>query len=150
MSMLFTAFKGKMNTSFQMVSQLDTSALFLTNSFSGLEKEIKSITEKCDMVYMFGVDKGLDREVRIETCAKYNNLDAIHTLFNVQALSDQMTAHQIRHYISNKPTQYLCNAAYYHMLQKNQNAVFIHIPSIKGMDNGFMAELVTFFSDIID
>ena len=58
MRSLFAAFKGKLNTSFQLVSQLDTNKLFLTNSFSGLEKDIKSFTEKYDAVYMFGVDKG--------------------------------------------------------------------------------------------
>lgn len=148
MSSLLTAFKGKSNTSFQLVSQLDGNALFLTNSFSSLEKEIKSLSEKYDAVYMFGVDKKLSGKVRIEGCAK-SGLDLVHTEFNIQALSDQMTAHKIRHHISNTPTQYLCNSAYYYMLSKNKNTVFIHIPSIAGMDHGFMTQLICFFSDII-
>lgn len=148
MNLLFTAFKGKLNTSFQLASQLNGNTLFLTNSILGLEKDIKSLAEKYDAVYMLGVDKDLDREVRIERYAQCN-LDKIETGFDIQALSDQMTAHQIRHHISNTPTQYLCNAAYYHMLCKNRNAVFVHIPSIKGIDKGFMAQLVGFFSDII-
>lgn len=148
MSSLFTAFKGKLNTSFQLVSQMDTNKLFLTNSFSGLEKDISSFTEKYDAVYMFGVDKGLDREVRIERCAQCD-LDTAYTEFDIQALSSQMTAQQIKHHISGTPTYYLCNAAYYHMLCKNKNAVFIHVPSTKGMDIAFMTQLATFFRGIM-
>lgn len=148
MSTLATAFKGKTNTSFQFVSQLDCHTLYLTNSFSGLEKDIDSLSDYYDTVYMFGVDKRLNRTVRIETHAKYN-LDTICTSFDVQILSEQMTAHQIRNHISNSPTQYLCNAAYYHMLRKNRNTVFIHIPSIKGMDPSFMKQLASLFRGII-
>lgn len=148
MKLLVTAFKGKSNTSFQLVSQLDSNTLFLNNSFSGLGKDIASLTELYDAVYMFGADKDLDREVRIEGCAK-RDLDTIRTGLNIQTLSDQMSAHQIRNHISNIPTQYLCNAAYYHMLCKNRKTVFIHIPSIKGMNSGFMEQLVSLFRDII-
>lgn len=148
MSTLFTGFKGKSNTSFQLVRGLNSNTSLLTNSFSGAEKDIRSLTEKYDTVYMFGLDKNLDREVRIENCACFA-YDTIYTEFDTQALSAQMTAHQIKHCISSTPTQYLCNAAYYHMLCKNKNAVFIHIPSAKGMDDGFMAQLIGFFSDII-
>lgn len=148
MKLLVTAFKGKSNVSFQFVKQLECNALYLTNSFSGLEKDIDSLSEYYDTVYMFGVDKNLDRAVRIETHAKYN-LHSVRTGFNIQMLSNQMAAYQIRHHISDTPTQYLCNAAYYHMLRKTGNTVFIHIPSIKGMDHGFMEQLVSLFRGII-
>lgn len=88
MRSLITAFKGKLNTSFQLASQLDCSKLFLTNSFSGLEKDIKALAGTYDTVYVFGVDKRLDREVRIEKCAK-DNLDIIQTGFDILVLSDQ-------------------------------------------------------------
>ena len=148
MSLLFTAFKGRLNTSFQLVNQIKSNTLLLTNSFSGLENDIKALAETHDAVYMLGVDKALCREVRIERCAKWNG-DTIHTEFYTQALSDQMTAYQIKHHISDTPTRYLCNAAYYHMLCKNRNTVFIHIPSVKGMDKDFMAQLIAFFTDIV-
>lgn len=43
--------------------------------------------------------------------------------------------------ISDKTTQYLCNAAYFHMLQKmGGKAVFIHIPTVKNLSEDMMAE----------
>lgn len=102
MSTLFTGFKGKSNTSFQLVRGLNSNTSLLTNSFSGAEKDIRSLTEKYDTVYMFGLDKNLDREVRIENCACFA-YDTIYTEFDTQALSAQMTAHQIKHCISIPP-----------------------------------------------
>lgn len=49
------------------------------------------------------------------------------------------------YYISKAPTKYLCNAAYYHMLKKNPNTVFIHIPSLKGMNETLMNKLADIF-----
>ena len=44
--------------------------------------------------------------------------------------------------VSEIPTRYLCNAAYYHMLRKVKgNAVFIHIPTMKNM-SGIMIEKI--------
>ncbi len=43
MKTLYTAFKGKNNTSYQLVSRIDNNLLFLTNSFTGLEKRYYEI-----------------------------------------------------------------------------------------------------------
>ena len=43
MKTLYTAFKGKNNTSYQLVSRIDNNSLFLTNSFTGLEKRYYEI-----------------------------------------------------------------------------------------------------------
>ena len=51
----------------------------------------------------------------------------------------------ISYTVSDKPTRYLCNAAYYHMLKKNPNAVLIHIPSLKGMSIELMNKLIKVF-----
>lgn len=40
MKILFTAFKGVHNTSFQLVDQTAANYILLTNSFQGLEKDI--------------------------------------------------------------------------------------------------------------
>ena len=40
MKILFTAFKGVHNTSFQLVDQTAANHILLTNSFQGLEKDI--------------------------------------------------------------------------------------------------------------
>jgi hypothetical protein len=141
MSNLYTAFKGFHNTSFQLVSQLCGDKLFLTNSFQGLEKEILSLGTDYDAIYMFGIDKNLRNGIRIETCANYNG-ESVNTSFDIITLEKAIKNLGVSYIISNKPTEYLCNAAYYHMLKKNRNTVFIHIPSMKGMNPSLMNKLL--------
>lgn len=148
MKTLFIGFKGKNNTSAMLVHQLSKDSLLLTNSFAGLERDILSIIKTYDSVYMFGVDKSLNDSVRIEQCAMLQDAWSSST-YDIQALSRKMVQYNIHHSISDTPTQYLCNAAYYHMLCKNPNTVFIHIPSIKGMDHALMDRLQTLFREIL-
>ncbi len=147
MKVLFTAFKGVRNTSFQLVDQIRADSVLLTNSFQGLEKDISSISGGYGIVYMFGVDKKLIGKVRIETCAKYND-ETIFTEFDIHYLETVLRSAGISYTISNKPTRYLCNAAYYHMIKKNPNTVFIHIPSLKGMSIELMDKLINTFNGI--
>ncbi len=144
MKKLYTAFKGTHNASFQLVRQLCGDKLFLTNSLQGLEKDILSINAEHDVIYMFGVDKNLNNNIRIETCAFYNG-ELVNTFFDMPSLEKVIKNSGVAYTVSNKPTEYLCNAAYYHMLKKNQNAVFIHIPSIKGMNDELMNQLLRLF-----
>ena len=74
MKTLFIGFRGKNNTSSQLVNQLDEDILLLTNSFSGLEKDILSITESYDSIYIFGVDSSLKGTLRIEKVATHNGI----------------------------------------------------------------------------
>ena len=144
MKILFTAFKGNHNTSFQLVDQTAANYILLTNSFQGLEKDISFISDDYSIVYMFGVDKKLIDKVRIETCAKYND-ETVYTDFDTYYLETMLRSEGISYTASDKPTRYLCNAAYYHMLKKNPNAVFIHIPSLKGMSIELMNKLIKVF-----
>ena len=147
MKILFIAFKGVYNTSFQLVQQTGADSVLLTNSFQGLEKDIFSISGNYSIVYMFGVDKTLVGKVRIETCA--NNKDGtINTDFDIPYLEKKLRSVEISYTVSNKPTRYLCNAAYYHMLKKNPNTIFIHIPSQKGMSIEMMNKLIEIFRGI--
>ena len=147
MKILFTAFKGTHNTSFQLVDQIGADSILLTNSFQGLEKDISSISGNYSAVYMFGVDKHLADKVRIETCAN-NNDETVNTNFDILGLKRRLKSGEISHTVSDKPTFYLCNAAYYYMLKKNPNTVFIHIPSLKGMSIEMMNRLIKIFSDV--
>ena len=147
MKILFTAFKGVHNTSFQLVDQTAANYLLLTNSFQGLERDISFISDDYSTVYMFGVDKKLIDIVRIKTCAKYND-ETVHTDFDIHYLETMLGSAGVSYTISDKPTRYLCNAAYYHMLKKNPNTVFIHIPSLKGMSIELMNKLIKIFNDI--
>ena len=147
MKILFTAFKGNHNTSFQLVNQTAANYILLTNSFQGLEKDISFICSDFDIVYMFGIDKNLIDKVRIESCAKFND-ETIYTDFDIHYLETRMRSTSIICTTSDKPTSYLCNAAYYHMLKKNPNTVFIHIPSLKGMSVELMNKLIKVFDDV--
>lgn len=140
MKTLFTAFKGKNNTSYRFVAGINKDSLYLTNSFVSLENDISSVEAVYDTVCMFGIDKNLVDEIKIETCAFYNG-ELIHTAFDLPSLEKRLTEQEISYRISNKPTQYLCNAAYYYMLKKTPNTVFIHIPSLKGMTDTLMSKL---------
>ena len=133
MKILYTAFKGKNNTSYQVASRLNGTVLFLTNSFQGLERDINTVANIYDVVYMLGVDKSLKNKIKIETCAEYNG-ERIFTEFDISELKNRID-NKMSYSISDCPTKYLCNSAYYHMLKKNKNTVFIHIPSIAGVDN---------------
>ncbi len=147
MKILFTAFKGVYNTSFQLVDKIRADSVLLTNSFQGLENDISSISGDYSIVYMFGVDKTLVDKVRIETCANNNN-ETINTDFDIHYLEKMLRSGEISYTVSDKPTRYLCNAAYYHMLKKNPNTVFIHIPSLKGMSIEMMNRLIRIFRGI--
>ena len=140
MKILYTAFKGKNNTSYQVASRLNGTVLFLTNSFQGLEKDIATVVNDYDVVYMLGCNKSLNNIIKIETCAEYNG-ERIFTEFDISELKKRID-NKLSYSISYSPTKYLCNAAFYHMLKKNKNTVFIHIPSISGMNNCLIEDII--------
>ena len=148
MKTLFTAFKGIHKTSFQLVDPLGANYILLTNSFQGIEKGISSIYSDDSIVYMFGVDKTLMDKIRIEAYANYNE-EMVYTKFDICTLRNRFRDGNIFYTVSYKPTHYLCNAAYYHMLKKKLNTVFIHITSLKGMRMGMMNKLVKVLEDDI-
>ena len=140
MEILYTAFKGKNNTSYQVASRLNGTVLFLTNSFQGLEKDIATVVNDYDVVYMLGCNKSLNNKIKIETCAEYYG-ERIFTEFDISELKKRID-NKLSYSISYSPTKYLCNAAFYHMLKKNKNTVFIHIPSISGMNNCLIEDII--------
>ena len=144
MERLYTAFKGIHNTPFQLVSQLGCDTVLLTNSFTGLEQDIHSISKDYSAVYMFGIDKHLKDKVRIETQANYNG-ELINTHFDIGIIESMLLKGNIPYEISVNPSKYLCNASFYFMLKRNPNTIFIHIPSSTGMSIELMNRLTTAF-----
>ncbi len=126
MNTLYVAFKGKNNASNQIITGLPCDTLFLTNSFCGLERDIAAIHEHYDAVLMFGVAPELTDIVRIETSALYNS-EHITTDFEIGSLTRELKQCGVPCFVSDKPTSYLCNAAYYHILKRIPSTVFIHI-----------------------
>ena len=113
----------------------------MTNSFEGLKRDIMSISDTYDLVIMFGLDTNLKDTVRIECVAEYEGRIET-TKADCAALCRCLEENDIHCIVSEDPTQYLCNAAYYHMLHKTDGkAVFIHIPSIKNMSEAMSKKL---------
>lgn len=148
MKVLYTGFKGKNNSSYQLLSEILGQKLLLTNSFDGLKKDIMDITEYYDLVVMFGLDTSLKDEVRIETVAEWEGEERT-TNVDCDEICRSLIASGVRCAVSDIPTKYLCNAAYFHMLQKFEGkAVFIHIPSLKNMSDDMMDRIVKYMEEI--
>ena len=141
---LLTGFKGKNNSSGKLVQEISENYLLLTNSFDGLKKDIEAIDEDFDFVIMFGCDKNLKDSVRIERFAEKNG-ERIASVLDLEKKSAKLGAAGIKNYISDTSGHYLCNEAYWCALQKfNNKAVFIHIPTIKNIDDKFIDKMKRF------
>ena len=139
MRILYVGFKGKNNTSSQLVSALDGESLLLTNSFAGVERDIEALNTDYDAVIMFGLDKALSDTVRIEKNAALHG-DSLSTVLPTDQMAERFMKNGINCEISERPTHYLCNDAYYRMLQKtNGKSIFIHIPGSRHMTDDLMA-----------
>ena len=122
---LFIGFKGKNNASAVLAEALSPCCCLLTNSFSGLEKDIEGIKEGCDAVYLFGIAE--KEGTRFETC------------LDTDVLRKHLEAAGIRTGFSGAPTHYLCNEAYWRLLRRfSGRAVLIHIPALRHFDEAWI------------
>ena len=65
--------------------------------------------------------------------------------FDTEKIKRYFEKRNIKCTVSNTSTKYLCNAAYYDMLQKNfRNVLFIHIPTLKNLGQDLFTELLGF------
>lgn len=143
---LLTGFKGKNNSSSILVQSISENYRLLTNSFEGLKKDIEEIDEGFDFLIMFGCDKNLKDSVRIERFAEKNG-EKIASALDLENISKNLAAAEINNFISDSPGHYFCNDAYWYALQKfNSRAVFIHIPTIKNIDDDFIDKMKKFVS----
>lgn len=143
---LLTGFKGKNNSSSILVQSISENYSLLTNSFEGLKKDIEAINEGFDLLIMFGCDKNLKDSVRIERFAEKNG-ERIASGLDLKNISTRLGKAGIENCISDTPSHYLCNEAYWYALQKfNGKAVFIHIPTIKNLNDDFIDKMKKFMS----
>ena len=144
-NILYVGFKGGNNSSYQLVRCLPGEKCLLTNSVSGLERDIDAIEGSFDVIYMFGLDKNLKDIVKIEICAEFEN-DVIRTGVDISELMKKLDAQGVKYVLSASPTKYLCNAAYYHMFRKmGDQVLFIHIPSQKYFSEDLKYRLMCVF-----
>ena len=147
MKVLLAAFYGKYNSSNMLVNTIDANVdkLILTNSFVKLEQELNNTSlEEYDLILMFGINKFLKDEIRLEETAKLD--DTLNTCIDINSMC-QLCNKYIKTSINNVPTKYLCNSAYYHALKRNQNTLFIHIPGFSKITN--MNLLVAMIKELI-
>lgn len=144
-NILHIGFKGKHNASSIVAKSISKESYLLTNSFEGLKRDIESLNGPFDYVVLFGADKNLRDRVRIERAAEKETRE--FSSLDLYAMSVQLDTAGIPNCISEQPTHYLCNDAYWHLLQKfNRKAVLIHIPSIKNISDPLIERLSLVFS----
>ena len=146
---IFMGFKGKNNNSSLIAQTLAENyghCLLLTNSFCGLQKDIEEVADAYQAAFLFGIDKTLRNEIRIETIAQKNS-GKCRTKIDFQKLSGRFDAAGIKYSVSSTPTFYLCNEAYWFALQKFKgNAILIHIPTVKNADENFAENIKQAFA----
>lgn len=141
---LYVGFKGKHNVSSDLVKSISADGYLLTNSFEGLKRDIESLNLPYDCVFLFGIDKDLRDTVRIEKIAEKETKE--FSILNLEDLSAQLDAVGISNYLSDKPTHYLCNDAYWYLLRKyHGKVVLIHIPSTKSINKNLIDGLKLVF-----
>lgn len=152
---LFVGFKGMKNSSCVLVSELLKESrlredgvlknfCLLTNSFEGVKKDIEAIKGNYDFVIMFGCDKSLKDCVRLECFAEKDGVKC-ETCLDVKQLSETLSHDGVENVISETPAHYLCNEAYWYALQKfERKAVFVHIPTLKNIDENFISKMKEF------
>ena len=138
---LLIGFKGKNNLSGEIVKELGRDYCLLTNSFGGLKKDIDSIGTGYDRVMLFGVDKTLIDMVRIESIAEKDGI-RFSSALELNRMAEAFSKAGLETKVSEIPTAYLCNEAYWHLLRKfSGRAVLIHIPTLKNADEFFTAKV---------
>ena len=143
MSTLYVAFKGNGNSANKIVRSLDGDKLFLTNSYNGLKQDIDNINGTYDVVYMFGLDKRLRGNIRIDCVAQKDDV-RLYSDVDFHSIALKCKQSGIITDIGSTPIQSLCNEAYWHMLKKyNRQAVFFHVPSIKYITEDFIEKIRT-------
>lgn len=141
MPTLYAAFKGNGNSANKIVRSLDGDKLFLTNSYGGLKKDIDNVNDTYDLVYMFGLDKALKGNVRVESTARKDGV-CLYSDVDFHSIATELNQSGIMTQTGNTPMQSLCNEAYWHMLKKyNCHVLFFHVPSIKYITEDFIAKI---------
>ena len=138
---LYIGFKGKNNASYTLVEYLSERPCLLTNSFGGVKRDIEYLPDDYGYVLMFGVDKNLKNTVRIERVAEREGIQSCSDL-DLEDISKRLTTAGVMNSISDTPTHYLCNEAYWFSLQKYRGkVVFIHITNTKNIDDSFFEKM---------
>ena len=140
-NILYMGFRGVRNASGLLAQQMAQDCCLLTNSFSGLKRDIDAIDRAFDYAVMFGVDKELTDSIRIERAAEKEGARHSSSL-DLEGLAESFRTAGLAAVVSDTPTSWLCNEAYWHMLRKFGGRVaFIHIPTVRNVDGMFVQRI---------
>ena len=146
MNTTFVGFKGKNNASCILAKALSKEPILLTNSYNGLKRDIDSLSREYDRVLMFGVDKALTDSIRIEKSAERYGL-RLYTVIDYNDIINSVNKYNIKSRLADNPTRYLCNDAYWQLLNKfSGRALLIHIPTVKYFGADLLYRLQKAFS----
>lgn len=136
MKVLYTAFKGAMNSSKVLLDEIENNhKLYITNSFETSVKELYKEIENYDYIISFGQAPLEQNVIKIEmTGCGENSYD---TNYDYLKLKAEIEALGFKVILSKDAGNYLCNNFYYHELQYidehnlTTKMIFIHVPSLK-------------------
>lgn len=137
MKILYTAFKGKTNSSKILLDCIkNNNKLYLTNSFNSSVRElINEINNNYDLIISFGQAPLNKDTIKIETVSS-----TYKTNYDYTNLKNKLEK-SYKVIISNNAGNYLCNNVYYNGLKYikennlNTKMIFIHIPKINSISN---------------
>ena len=137
---LYVGFKGNRNASCVLAQSISKNHFLLTNSFSGIERDMERLPSSFDRIILLGIDKRLKNAVRIEEAAEKDTRE--FSALPLEEIVQRLENSGIPCKISSTPTQYLCNEAYWFILRKySGQAVLLHIPTFKNMDERFLERI---------
>ena len=145
MSVLFTGFNGKNNSSCLLVDKIiSNNKLNLRNSFITSVKELEKelVKNNYDLIISFGqADIEIDT-IKIELIGR-GEIEFI-TNYDYSNIINKLELYGYRVLISKDAGNYLCNNLYYNGLKYisdnniNTKMIFIHIPKIKNISDIYM------------
>ena len=145
MSVLFTGFNGKNNSSCLLVDKIiSNNKLYLRNSFITSVKELEKelVKNNYDLIISFGqADIEIDT-IKIELIGR-GEMEFI-TNYDYSNIINKLELYGYRVLISKDAGNYLCNNLYYNGLKYisdnniNTKMIFIHIPKIKNISDIYM------------
>jgi len=146
MKILFIGFNGFNNTSKVIIDKINNDKVLFNNSYKEIDNQLVDINvEDYELIIMLGLRGNLKRSIRLEINSLLND-ELITTNLNYSNVKKYFNDNDISCIVNDKPTNYLCNYAYYKVLQKNKNTIFIHVPKIKNMKD--LDKLINLISNI--
>ena len=146
MKILFTGFNGFNNTSKVIIDKINNDKLLFNNSYKEIDNQLVNINvEDYELILMLGLRSNLKRSIRLEVNSLLND-ELVTTNLSYCNVKKYFNDNGISCIVNDKPTNYLCNYAYYKVLQKNKNAIFIHVPKLKNIKD--LDKLINLISNI--